>query len=134
VTRECLRTQLARIGALWPSMQPSAIAFAEWERALYPFSDLEIERAVGVVIDSYIEASAPKPGHVIAAVKAARGPQTGAGIAQFSDEPPLTEVPDWRSQLRMAYPEHTCALPPGAEIIPGIVAPIGLRFEEERAA
>lgn len=65
--REFLKSQLRRVSALWP-LTPSNEALDEYARMLWGFTDEEITAGFDHVVDTHLESSAPKPGHIRTAV------------------------------------------------------------------
>lgn len=132
MTRSALRGQLERIRSLWPSMQATTQAVTEWERALYPFSDLEIEKAVDTVIATYTEPAAPKPGHITAQIRAGRGPVSTSTHPDKSEPiQPLRpeDIPDWRHVLKQIGAGPLL----GPEPPPGMVVQDGRLIDEAPA-
>lgn len=77
MTRDFAKQQLARIQAFWPSLPGTSAAVDEFMRALGGYTEDEIDRGIGVLIDGFLEPSAPKLGHIKAAVRSVR-PRTYA--------------------------------------------------------
>jgi hypothetical protein len=105
--REFLKTQLKRISAHWP-LQASPEALNEYARVLWGFTDDEIASGFDIVIDSYTEAAAPKPGHIRAAVgqvaKARRNispPEVeavAAGLPAIKPSPDMVVIERWAEE------------------------------------
>jgi hypothetical protein len=65
--------QLERLRSFWPNLPVSQVALDEWCDVFGPFAENEISAGVRHIIHTYSEMAAPKPSHLIAAIRHVRG-------------------------------------------------------------
>jgi hypothetical protein len=69
--------QLERLRSFWPNLPVSQVALDEWCDVFGPFAENEISAGVRHIIHTYSEMAAPKPSHLIAAIRRAE-PESAA--------------------------------------------------------
>lgn len=79
--------QLERLRSFWPNLPVSHVALEEWSDIFSPYSETDVAAGVRHTIHTYAEMAAPKPAHLIAAIRHVRGDKMQTFSEPNPDQP-----------------------------------------------